>query len=115
MNMLHLSKMKRKKLFYVPGLISLLGIPIIVFCFSQAYKPSKLTSVKLFIPADRKCDDQFISFSKGCFYKSIKDKKIIRVDLNEPSALEQPYLFQHKLDFISREIERLQFTNDTSS
>jgi len=107
--------MKRKRTFYVPGLISLIGIPVLALSFSHNYKYSKSTSIKLSIPSDHKSDDNLFIFSKDNFYQSIKRKKIIQVDLNEASVPEQSYLFQNKLDFIKREIERLQFTNDTTS
>jgi hypothetical protein len=106
--------MKRKKIYYVPGIISLLGISFL-FYFWVPKSNFPATSIRLFLPSDRKDDFQTIGFSKGYFYKSIKGKKIIRIDLNEEYQPQESSLFQAKLNFISREIERLEFTNDTTT
>lgn len=111
----HLIRMKRKKIYYVPGAISLLGLPLLFLLFipKQEARPRY---VKFMLPSDRKSDSKsIIRYSRDYFYKSIKTKKIIQINLNKEYLPQEMYLFNAKLNFISREIEKLEFTNDTSA
>jgi hypothetical protein len=111
----HLIKMKRKKIYYVPGAISLLGLPLLFLLFMPKEEVHP-RYVKFMLPSDRKSDTKnIIRYSRDYFYKSIKNKKIIQIDLNKEYLPQEMYLFNAKLNFISREIEKLEFTNDTSA
>src|ERR1700722_1597325 len=110
--------MKRRRLYYVPGLISIIGLPILLFFYwpKETVIP---TYLKFYLPTDRKDDPGLIRFSKGNVYKSLEGKKITTIDIdvekfNEDDSRTQ-YLFYQKLHFMSQEIERLEFTNDTST
>lgn len=110
--------MKRRRIYYVPGLISIIGLPLLLFFYSpkEAVAP---TCLKVFLPTDRKDDPALKRFSTEMVYKSIKDKRIITIDLDVERFSEgdkrTQYVFNQKLNFVSYEIERLEFTNDTSS
>ena len=109
--------MKRKKLYYIPGLISLVGLPILLF-FMNPEDPEEKTCVKLFLPSDEKPSDGNIKFSKYGVYDLVKKKKLTTIYLDDYTGFDDPqelYLSNTKLSFIQREIERLEFTNDTSS
>jgi hypothetical protein len=111
----HLIRVKRKKIYYVPGAISLLGLPFL-FLFLTPKETTQSHFVRFTIPSDEKSDyNRIIGFSRDYFYKSIKGKKIIQIDLNRKYPAQETYLFNAKLNFISREIERLEFTNDNSA
>ena len=58
-------------------------------------------------------------FNKWYIYHALRHKKIVSVDLNDPNYGEEDKLYRFrqlkKLDFISNEIARRQFTHDTGS
>jgi hypothetical protein len=108
--------MHRKKLFYVPGLISLLGLPVLFF-FLGPEDPVYQVVLRINMPADKPRNDGGLSFNKVDFLHMIKNKKLISVDIEDyyPSDDLSRYAFDRKLSFVSREVERLQFTNDTNA
>jgi len=110
--------MKRRRLYYVPGLISIIGLPLLLF-FYWPRETVAPTCLKVFLPTDRKDDPGMIGFSKETVYKSLKGKKITTIDLDVERFYKgdnrTQYVFSQKLHFVSQEIERLEFTNDTSS
>jgi hypothetical protein len=108
--------MKRKKIYYFPGLVSIIGLPILLFFFRPEDRV-QLTSIKLSLPSDRENGGpSWKIFSKANFYKSLRNKKIIAIDLNDIRDDDKSeFYFSGKLNFISREIENMQFTNDTST
>jgi hypothetical protein len=115
-----LLRMRRRRLYYVPGLISLLGLPVLLY-FLGPQNPAIQTAIKIHIPTDDTKPDPpgFVRFTRRNIYHSLKHKKIVSVDLDDvsPDNIDQLYRFRHlkKMDFISNEIARLQFTHDTSS
>ena len=108
--------MRRKKLFYVPGLISLIGLPVLLF-FLGPEDPVYHTVLKIKLPADKPRNDGYLNFNKVDFLHTIKHKKLISVDINDDDPFDElsRYEFDRKLAFVPREIERLQFTNDTNT
>lgn len=107
----------RKKLFYIPGVISLIGLPIIIFLFFPEPKLD-YRCFKLYIPSDEKSPKDGIPiFSKFSVYSSIKGKKIERVQLHNQGLDKdnEEYCHYEKLKFINDELKRLQFINDTST
>jgi hypothetical protein len=96
-------------------MISIIGLPILLL-FCGPREKTLPTSLRIFLPTDRKDVPGLIRFSRDYVYHSIKSKKIVAIDLDEKREFlngETDILFYKRLQFISREIERLQFTNDT--
>ena len=111
--------MGKKKLYYVPGLVSLIGLPILLWLWGPR-DPILRTAATLRLPSDDiKPDPSRMVFSKWRVYHDLRKKKIVAVDLNEYRDLRDGMLnefrYQKKMDFISEEIARRQFTHDTSS
>jgi hypothetical protein len=107
--------MQRRKIFYVPGLISLVGLPILLLLFGpeEVIKPNAL---RLFLPSDEVAERGRASFSKASVYKQMEGKNIIAVHGEDYlSDVLERYRYNRKSAFIIREIERLQFTNDTNA
>lgn len=105
----------RKKIYYIPGMISLIGLPILIYFFIP--KPAaKLNSIKIFLPYDNISDNKWTYyFSKQNFYKSISKRKVTEVDLFEDDLTLRNYVLQEKFNFIERELERISFTGDTTT
>ncbi len=111
--------MRKRKLYYVPGLISLLGLPVLLYLLGPR-EPIILTAMKINLPSDdMKPDPNRLRFSKRNVYHELKHQKIVTVDLGE-NEYEQgttlhDFIHLKKLDFIAGEIARRQFTHDTGS
>ena len=108
--------MRRKKLFYVPGLISLLGLPVLLF-FLGPEDPVYHTVLRIYLPMDKAPRGGLLTtFNKPGFLHIVNGKKLISVDINEYLWDDRSeYEFNRKLAFVPREIERLQFTGDTNA
>ena len=110
--------MKRRRLYYAPGLISIIGLPILLFFYWPKATVAP-TCLKVSLPTDRKDDPDVIRFSTGMVYKSLKGKRIVTIDLDVERLNEEDdrtqYVFYKKLHFVAQEIERLEFTKDTST
>ena len=107
--------MKRKKLYYIPGIISIIGLPVLLFFWGPP-DPVYQKCIKLNIPSNAKDSPGIERFTKGVVYKAIKNKKIITIDLNDDAWDERSvYLANKKYGFVESEMERLQFTADTNS
>jgi hypothetical protein len=105
----------RKKIYYLPGMISLIGLPFLAVFFFPKPAP-KLNAIGIFLPYDGKSDDKFIlAFSKEYFYKSISKRNLEQIDLFENDSTLRNFLLRRKFDFISRELERISFTGDTTT
>jgi hypothetical protein len=111
--------MKRKRLYYVPGLISLIGLPILLLFYTPE-DTVRFCAIKVFLPSETKDSIGILEkFSTAYLYRTISNKKIISVDLDEERIGTDPEIvnfnFNRKLEFILAEMERLKFTHDTSS
>ena len=105
--------MKRTKLYYTPGMISLIGLPFLIFFFYARFKP--LASISIVLTDDRITEDNLIlRYSKYNFYKFIADKKVNKVDLRM-NYLTQDSILNAKLNSIKREIWRLKSTGDSTA
>ena len=80
--------MRRKKLFYVPGLISLIGLPVLLF-FLGPEDPVYHTVLKIKLPADKPRNDGYLNFNKVDFLHTIKHKKLISVDINDDDPFDE--------------------------
>jgi len=104
--------MPRRIKYYVPGVISLLGLPILLWIYTPHRKPRPRV-LSIFFPYEGP-DASRYGFSKYSFLQEIKNKKLLCVDLNDPAPSRNRDLFARKLNFISQEIGRMQFLYDTS-
>jgi hypothetical protein len=105
--------MRKRRIFYVPDMISLLGLPILLLVLSPKIPPKQRVLTMVF-PYDGPDPDLF-RFSKSSFLQDIKRKKLVYINLNYPDPANDSNLFLKKLDYISQEIARLQFLSDTFS
>lgn len=105
--------MTKKITYYVPGVISLLGLPILLWIYTPHQEPRPRV-LSMFFPYEGP-DASRYRFSKYSFLQEIKNKKLLCVDLNDPAPPENRDLYARKLNFISQEIGRIQFLHDTST
>jgi biopolymer transport protein ExbD len=99
--------MKRPKLFYTPGMISLLVVPVLFYLYQPIEK--KQTVLKLSIPMEDKPSPYGLRFSRSVVMAGLKGKKINTVYYNEDHDLNA-----RKLEFIEQEALKLQFYHDTT-
>ncbi len=100
--------MKRKKLFYVPGLISLTGLPIILF-YLRPKEMELLTVVRVYLPLDKpNADGYALSYSKATILKTIGARRIIDIPLNSFNPLFENRTLGSKLAFISKQMREMQ-------
>lgn len=111
--------MERKKRWYVPGIISLLGLPVLLLIFSWEDKP-EYTCLRFFLPSDKKSDPGMIRYNRDGIYEAIGKKKIETVDLST-LYISSSYNYDRqagyidpKLNFIANEMSRLQMLHDTT-
>ncbi len=104
--------MPHKKLFYVPGLISLLGLPVLLLVMNPEDPPERQNVLRMRLPSDKKPDSGMITFSRYSVYDAIANKKLIQVSMYDEDDQNR---IAAKLDFARREMERLEFTNDTTT
>ena len=93
-------------------MISLLGLPILLWIYTPHSKPQPRVLL-MFFPYEGP-DTSLYRFSKYSFLHDIKNKKLLCVDLNDPALSQNKDFFARKLSFISQEIGRMQFLDDTS-
>lgn len=107
--------MRKRKIYYVPGLISLLILPVLLLLLGPE-DPERLTVLRMNLPSDDTVATEL--FSKRHVYAALKGKKIEQISLNSDNYfLDQgnDYLNERKFYFVRNEMERLQFTHDTST
>jgi hypothetical protein len=115
----HLNSMPRKKLMYVPGMISLLALPVMLLVFSPE-DPVRKVALTMFLPSDEQDPprDGILKFSAYSVNDAIKGKDLITIYLTEKRLFYGGFRddeFNARLNFVAKEMERLQFTNDTNS
>jgi hypothetical protein len=104
------------RFLYVPGLISLIGIPILLLIFPIHAKQNSY-SFRFYLPTE---EMDSVGFSRYTIFRTIGNKKITSIDLSENESspemesTETKYFFNKRFNFINNEIERLAFTHDTS-
>ena len=110
-----LSDMKRMKFYYVPGLISLMGLPVLLFIWGPS-DPVFRTAMRLRLPSDEAASG--IGFTREGFLQLTKNKRILTIDLEDlpiyPREADESAR-DHRFHFVKQEIQRLQFTHDTST
>jgi hypothetical protein len=106
--------MRRKKLWYVPGLYSLLGLPILLLLFGRE-DVQEPVALRFFIPDDRQLKDDQPRFQSNYVLQLAATKKATTIDFWYRDFTESETYSQHtKLNFIAREIEKLAVVHDTS-
>lgn len=103
---------RQKKLYYVPGLISLFGLFILLFVFRPLEKLEIKGVMGIHLPTDERIIDPE-KFTTGFIYNFLKSKKIEQVYLDEFD--ENGNISAKKINFIKAEAERLQNLHDTST
>lgn len=113
--------MKREKLKYVPGLISLLGLPILLFFFGPEDE-IRFTAMKIFLPADtapeKTANESQEKFTKQYVLNRVKDKKLVNIYLaheNIRSDEWDDYYHNRNMMYIRDQMDRLAFSCDTTS
>ncbi len=69
----------------------------------------------MFLPSDRMPSKHYFKLSKYSIYQEIKKKHLVAVSLNDDNIHQNKFLLEAKRNFITRELERLAFTGDTST
>src|SRR5882757_1895863 len=96
--------MKRKKIYYLPGMISLIGLPLFVWIFlaphHQAQDRVYSKPLRLVLPSDEPATVWKQTFSKKTFLRDIRRKKILEVALNETRSAAYDSLLQYQKVFI---------------
>ncbi len=99
--------MKRKKIFYVPGMISLVVLPLAVLLFTAYDNSDEKGYLRMYLPKnDPNYNKNMPSYSGQGLLETIKDYKKTEIYLND-----NWYLTEQKFDFIFHELQRLSFTN----
>jgi hypothetical protein len=112
--------MKRSRIYYRPGMISLIGLPLLVWMFLLPHHPEQSwiypRPLKLFIPSERSSTRNIRLFSTYNFLSDIRGKKVLEIDFNETWSPGCDSLFiSEKKDLIVRKIQDLQFLHDTTT
>jgi hypothetical protein len=101
----------KRRLYYFPGLISLIGLFIFFVWNQNKYTPKETSTLSLNVPSDKKPDSPYESpFSSFSIQKYIQKKKQIRLTLDDDKKTNQK-----KLEFIQFEARRLKYTMDTTT
>ena len=96
-----------RKLYYAPGIISLIGIWVFYFCFQNRFRYKPETCLNLVVPKENNKNCQF---STGYVLRLIRSKKQITIELNGDKETNQK-----KIEFIKYEARKLKYTRDTTT
>jgi hypothetical protein len=111
--------MKRKKIYYLPGMISLIGLPLFVWIFPaphhQAQDRVYSKPLRLVLPSDNTTTGWVRNFSKRTFLHDIRRKRILEVDFNEVRSAPYDSLLQYQKALIFQKMSELQFLHDTTA
>jgi hypothetical protein len=106
--------MKRKRIWYVPGLFSLLGLPVILLIWGPD-DPVEHHLMGIFIPSERRDAGGLKSFNRQGVMNLLRKKKITTIDLDDlPSRRSPESNVYRRSQLVLSELARLQFTHDTS-
>jgi hypothetical protein len=96
---------KRPKLFYIPGMISLLVLPVLFYIYQPEAKYK--TQIKFILPKDDHQSPDIPGYTHSMVKDYLKGKKINTVYLDDDHVLNDT-----KLEFIAREALKLKFYHD---
>ena len=101
--------MKRPKLYYVPGMISLLVLPVLFYMYQPVEKKQNVLKFVLLEGDLQQPELGLIYYTRSYFMAGLKGKKINTVYYDENHDLNAK-----KLKFIAQEALKLKFYNDTT-
>jgi hypothetical protein len=105
--------MKRRKLFYVPGLVSLLGLPILLL-IAGPEDPVVLTVMRLNLPSERIDTGQVMTFNRQGILRLLGHKKIETLYVTDRLSTRHPETnYYRESGFFMNELAKLAFTHDT--
>ncbi len=108
--MYHSFMLKKIKLLYSPGLISIFGLLFFIMFLFKKLLPKPASFITYFSPKDTKPHDWSITFSKYTILDEVKRKRKIQITLDADKLTNQK-----KLSLIRYEAQKLKYTNDTSA
>jgi len=95
---------KRKKLYYVPGLISAVFVPIIFYCKKPEIKQQ--VAINFYLPSDK----PYQPYSSNNLLRELNRKKIFTIALDKNHQQNE-----RKLEFIRHEARKILYYNDVST
>ena len=95
---------KRKKLYYVPGLISAIILPIVFICKTPKLKQQ--VAFEFYLPSDK----VYQRYSSVNLIRESKKKKILEIALDNNHEQNQK-----KLELIRHEARKIKYYNDVST
>jgi hypothetical protein len=107
--------MSSNKVYYVPGMISLLILPLLLYFYGpEDYEPK--TAIRLNLPYDHNSpDENIVRFSADYLFQQLKGKHITTITLNNTLFSEiDVYEYTQKIVYIKSALEKLKFDNDTT-
>ncbi len=106
--------MLKKKIYYVPGLFSLLGLPVLLLIWGPE-DPVYETTMRMILPSEARDRPGMVFYNREGINRRLKGKKIETIELDDlPSRINPDYTMYRKSGFVLRELSRLRFTHDTS-
>jgi hypothetical protein len=101
---------RTKRLYYAPGLISLIGLFVVLPYFYRQKATVKLGVLPLVVPMDCHRGRESNNYSKCLFENELKSKKLVTITINENKNLNK-----QKLDIIRHEALRLKYFENTTT
>ncbi len=74
--------MKGKRLYYIPGLFSIIGLPILLLLIGPG-DPDRHTAMSVQLPSD--AEHSPLTFNRDGWFAFIKNKKVETIDLDYQS------------------------------
>ena len=99
--------MKRPKLFYTPGMISLLVLPVLLYIYQPSIK--EYTVLRFILPKDDSQSPSHSGYTYSVVSDVLKGKKIHTIYLGEHNDVNEK-----KLALFAREALKLKFYSDTT-
>ena len=97
-----------RKLYYAPGIISLIGIWAFYFYFQKRFIVKKQVCLSFVVPTDRNYNTP--TFSTNYMQNWIAKKKQLRIELTGDREINQK-----KIELIRYEARKLKYTMDTTT
>jgi hypothetical protein len=106
--------MLKKKIYYVPGLFTLLGLPVLLLIWGPD-DPVYETTMRMLLPSESGDKPGMVIYNREGINRRLRGKKIETVELDDlPSRISPDYTMYRKSGFVLRELSRLRFAHDTS-
>lgn len=103
--------MKQRKIFYVPGMISLVVLPLVFICWINKSEPEEEVTLRMWIPKNEPNfnPNKIESFSEEGVLESIKSFKKTEIYLSRFES----ELLEYQIDFSIQELKRIAFTHQS--